>query len=138
MPPSTNANNLCPGLQAQKSAVGSCACTRRQQNGVNEEPTTVEPWARFLQMCQYSSGRREVVVALRSASVIIQNFTPVLSVYADSRRNPWTRPNSFSAMSSSESSPQSPGRCRCRNVSGDSPGALNASRTPEVGPTCPG
>jgi hypothetical protein len=44
-------------------------------HGANEEPTTVEPWARFLQMCQYSSGRRKVV-ALRSASVMHQNFTP--------------------------------------------------------------
>ena len=33
---------------------------------------------------QYSSGRRKVVT-LRSASVMIQNFTPVLSVYADIR-----------------------------------------------------
>jgi hypothetical protein len=37
---------LCPGLQAQKSAVGSCACVRRQQaHEADEEFTTVEPWA---------------------------------------------------------------------------------------------
>ena len=45
---------------------------------------------------------------LRSASVMIQNLTPCAEQYADSRREPRCRDNSFSWRSSSGASPQSP------------------------------
>src|ERR1039458_2882999 len=86
---------------------------------------------------QYSDGNKIVVDSL-VASVIIQIFVPFFNVYAESRRQPCCRLSAFSRMSSGESSPQSPSRCRCRNASGDSPDASNASKAPGVATICPG
>src|SRR5712691_12959867 len=66
---------------------------------------------------QYSSGSK-IVVAERSASVIIQRRSPALVVYADRMRNPCCTENSFSCLSASDTSPQSPRSCRFKNSSG--------------------
>src|SRR5437879_276276 len=66
---------------------------------------------------QYSLGSNRVV-ELRSASVIIQIFSPALVVYADTIRNPCSTENSFSCLSASGTSPQSPLTCRSRNSAG--------------------
>src|SRR6266571_4705913 len=66
---------------------------------------------------QYSLGSK-IVVTLRSASVIIQIFSPALVVYADRMRNPCLTDNAFSRLASSETSPQSPFTCLSRNSRG--------------------
>ena len=61
----------------------------------------------YLPCDQYSSGSMRIV-AERSASVRIQILSPALVVYADRMRNPCSTASSFSRLSSSGTSPQSP------------------------------
>src|SRR5262249_50060487 len=63
---------------------------------------------------QYSSGNK-IVVTLRSPSVMIQIFTPVLSVYEDRMREPSRSARSLPSQSAVEISPQSPLRWRRTN-----------------------
>jgi len=55
---------------------------------------------------QYSSGR-EIVVMLRSASVITQSRSPALVQYEEKRRSPFSRESPFAFQSSAQTSPQS-------------------------------
>jgi hypothetical protein len=66
---------------------------------------------------QYSSGNMRIV-AERSASVSIHIVSPALVVYADRMRNPCSTERSFSCLSASGTSPQSPLTCRSRKTSG--------------------
>src|SRR4029077_7992014 len=67
---------------------------------------------------QYSSGNSNVV-ADRSASVMIQSFSPAAVVYLLNSRKPCAKLYSFSRISSRSSSPQSPAAWRARKTAAD-------------------
>ncbi len=87
-------------------------------------------------LVQYSSGKR-IVVAERSASVMTQILVPSASRYAERMRSPSLIANSFSALSSSSSSPQSPAACRTRKGRGVSWAPARASSAPGVATVWP-
>src|SRR6267378_4283802 len=85
---------------------------------------------------QYSSGNR-MLVAERSASVRIHSLSPALVVYADKMRNPCSTATSFSCLSASGTSPQSPLTCRSRNAAGSCSAFSKALSAPGVATTRP-
>src|SRR5215831_7689556 len=85
---------------------------------------------------QYSSGNMRIV-AERSASVRIQILSPALVVYADRMRNPCSTESSFSCLSASGTSPQSPLTCRSRNSAGSCSAFSKAVSAPGVATTRP-
>src|ERR1035441_10156811 len=104
----------------------------RQRIGARDRCNTIRRKCLGRLPGQYSLGKRNVV-ALRSASVIIQSFTPVRgSLYAERIRNPSITDRSFSRRSSSQRSPQSPETWRLRNSRPLLPSSLRASSAPGV------
>src|ERR1035441_2888202 len=104
----------------------------RQRIGARDRCNTIRRKCLGRLPGQYSLGKRNVV-ALRSASVIIQSFTPVRgSLYAERIRNPSITDRSFSRRSSSQRSPQSPETWRLRNSRPLLPSSLRASSASDV------
>lgn len=88
-------------------------------------------------LLSFVSIRMGEVVALRSASVMIQILVPFDKLYAESRRSPCSRDHSFARRSWSSSSPQSPAACQSKRALGKSPASSNAASAPGVATICP-
>src|SRR5262249_32863300 len=71
------------------------------------------------------------------ASVRIQILSPALVVYADRMRNPCSTDSSFSCLSVSGTSPQSPLTCLSKNSAGSCSAFSKALRAPGVATTRP-
>src|SRR5262245_25905604 len=78
-----------------------------------------------------------MIVAERSVSVRIHSLSPALVVYADRMRNPCSTDSSFSCLSASGTSPQSPLTCLSRNAAGSCSAFSKALSAPGVATTRP-